>query len=183
MGKRSKFLRRKNDFYETPEKAVLPLLPHLKPQRKFIEPCAGHGALIKHIEKYDHKCIMASDINPAPKGIIWNGGIKDATKDNYLIRTPIDCFITNPPWTRELLHPIIENLSKQYPTWLLFDANWLFTKQAKPYLPYLLKVVTIGRIKWIEDSKYLSKDDCCWYLFDQQTIKSHPNDIEFIGKQ
>ena len=30
-------------------------------------------------------------------------------------------FITNPPWDRKVLHPLIVHLSDQAPTWLLFD--------------------------------------------------------------
>ena len=43
MGKRSEFERHKNNFYPTPESAVLPLLPHLPPECEFEEPCAGNG--------------------------------------------------------------------------------------------------------------------------------------------
>src|ERR1700730_18702429 len=49
MGKRSNFLRRANDDYPTPAKAVYPLLPHVKEGRTFIEPCAGTGQLTKHL--------------------------------------------------------------------------------------------------------------------------------------
>jgi hypothetical protein len=31
----------------------------------------------------------------------------------------------------------------------------------------LKKIVSIGRVKWIEDSKSVGKDNCCWYLFDR----------------
>jgi hypothetical protein len=41
----------------------------------------------------------------------------------------------------------------------------MHTKQAVPYLTKLKKVVSIGRVKWIEDSKYTGKDNSCWYLF------------------
>lgn len=88
----------------------------------------------------------------------------DATTEKYDIRGA-DYFITNPPWTRQLLHPMIDNLRQQLPTWLLFDANWAFTKQARSHLPYWAKIVTIGRVKWIPGSKGAGKDDSCWYLF------------------
>ena len=44
MGRRSNFLRIDKDAYDTPPKAVLPLLPHLHPGIRFIEPCGGKGA-------------------------------------------------------------------------------------------------------------------------------------------
>ena len=51
------------------------------------------------------------------------------------------------------------------PTWLLFDADWAHTKQARPYLKYCDKIVSVGRVKWIPDSKMTGKDNCAWYLF------------------
>ena len=89
-----------------------------------------------------------------------------------------DCFITNPPWNRKILHPLIEHLSNIAPTWLLFDADWMHTKQSIPYLTRLKKVVSIGRVKWIEDSKMTGKDNSCWYLFDSQET----NKVLFYGR-
>jgi hypothetical protein len=114
------------------------------------------------------RCVGGSDIE------------KDATSYKYI--TNAEFFVTNPPWTRELLHPIIENLSSQLPTWLLFDAGWMFTRQAIQYLKYCHKIVTVGRIKWIPGSQYTGKDDCCWYLFDQKLIPQIPGPL-FFGKQ
>lgn len=152
MGKRSNFVRMKNDFYPTPLECVRPLIDHLTPQTNFIEPCVGDGRLCDHLSLYDHKCVGRYDLPD------------DATVKQYDL-TGADFFITNPPWSRSLLHPIIDNLRTQLPTWLLFDANWAFTKQAKPYLDYCSKIVTVGRVKWIEGSKHTGKDDCAWYLF------------------
>ena len=75
-------------------------------------------------------------------------------------------FITNPPWTRQILHPIIENLSNQLPTWLIFDASWAHTKQARPYAARCVKIVSVGRISWMQNGTS-SLDDCAWYLFDK----------------
>lgn len=127
--------------------------------------------MVKAIESIDFnmaRCVGGSDIE------------KDATSYKYI--TNAEFFVTNPPWTRELLHPIIENLSSQLPTWLLFDAGWMFTRQAIQYLKYCHKIVTVGRIKWIPGSQYTGKDDCCWYLFDQKLIPQIPGPL-FFGKQ
>ncbi len=75
--------------------------------------------------------------------------------------------ITNPPFTRDILHPMIEKFTKLAPTWLLLDAGWMFTKQAQPYLKYCSRIVTIGRLKWIEGTNQTSKDDFAWYKFDR----------------
>ena len=74
--------------------------------------------------------------------------------------TNIDYFITNPPWTRDILHPLIINLSNQRPTWLLFDADWMHTKQSREYMERCIKIISVGRLKWIPDSKMTGKDNC-----------------------
>ena len=78
----------------------------------------------------------------------------------------VDAFITNSPWRRDILHPIIVNLSDQAPTWLLIDAGWVHTRQSEPYLVRLRAIVSVGRVKWIKDSPFTGKDDCAWHLFD-----------------
>jgi len=90
----------------------------------------------------------------------------------------VDFCITNPPWDRGFLHPFIEHWLDIGPTWLLFDADWMHTKQSAMYMTYCRSIVSVGRIKWIEDSKYTGKDNCCWYLFDA----SHQGPTEFYGR-
>lgn len=162
MGRRSDFKRIERDFYETPAKAVVSLLPHLPHGARFAEPCAGEGALIKNLldARPDLSCWFASDI--------FDG--MDALDVDL---RPFDLiYITNPPWTRSILHPLIEHLSDQHPTWLLFDAAWIHTLQSIPYLPRLRKIVSIGRVRFIPGTKYDGKDDCAWYLFDKPSDQS-----------
>ena len=92
--------------------------------------------------------------------------------------TVASMFITNPPWDRKVLHPLIEHLSSVAPTWLLFDADWMHTKQSAPMVARLQKVVSVGRVKWIEGSKMTGKDNCCWYLFDTR----HSGPAQFFGR-
>ncbi len=165
MGKRSTFDRAPRDYYPTPLEAVLPLLPHLAPRTDFIEPCAGDGALVRHLEAAGHICARASDIEPQAPGIARRCVLSQSL-------LPLDentVFITNPPWARDMLHPIIERLSYYAPTWLLFDADWIHTRQSAPYLPWLRKMISVGRVKWIPGSKMTGKDNCAWYLFDQHS--------------
>jgi hypothetical protein len=175
MGKRSDFKRMKNDLYPTPYKAVLPLLPHVATGTKYIEPCVGNGDLVYHLEKYGIDCVFKSDITPAPRGRMHQ--LLDATTAYYEPNPGM--FITNPPWTREILHPLILNLSSQASTWLLFDADWAHTVQAVPYLHFCRKIVAVGRLKWIPDSKFTGKDNCCWYLFDSHHSYVPP---QFFGR-
>ena len=165
MGKRSNFERRPRDFYPTPFEAVEPLLPHLEPGLTFHEPCAGDGDLIRHLELAGHTC--------AGFGDIYTG--QDAME---LTACDGEYFVTNPPWDRKILHPLIERLPNMAPTWLLFDADWMHTKQAAPYLRRCRAIVAVGRVKWIPGSKMTGKDNCCWYLFGADLDRI----IEFKGR-
>jgi hypothetical protein len=156
VGKRSSFERRPGDFYPTPLPAVAPLIPYLRGVRSFAEPCAGDGALVRHLEGFGLRCVYAGDIA---------GGQDALAIDSYGV---IDAIITNPPWSRDVLHALIEHLQRIAPTWLLLDADWKQTRQAAPYLPHCTDVVAIGRVKWIEGSKHTGKDNVCWYKFDSK---------------
>jgi hypothetical protein len=78
------------------------------------------------------------------------------------------------------LHRLIIHLSSLAPTWLLLDADWAHTKQAIPYLERCRKIVSVGRVRWIPDSKMTGKDNCAFYLF-QSGAASVP--IEFYGRK
>jgi len=171
MGKRSSFERIPRDFYPTPREAVAPLLPHLSPRTRFVEPCAGNGALVDALTAAGHVCARAWDIEPQREDI-------DQIDALTRLVGNIDCFITNPPWDRRVLHPMIEHFSDQHPTWLLFDADWQHTRQSVPFLPRLRKIVSVGRVKWIPDSKMTGKDNCAWHLFD----KPQDGAAEFFGR-
>ena len=175
MGKRSNFEHRKNDFYPTPLDAVKPLLPFLPSEFTFAEPCAGDGRLCRHIDSLtDSNAIatLVSDIEPKDQSIEKYDAL---TVD---IPANTEYIITNPPWSRWILHPLIDRFASIRPTWLLFDADWMHTKQAIPYLQYCSKIVAIGRVKWIEDSKFTGKDNACWYLFD----KNEMSGTQFYGR-
>lgn len=160
MGKRSDFERRPRDAYATPYEAVVPLLAHLPRFTRYDEPCCGEGELVRHLGQHGHLCASMSDIETP----LTTAVVRDALTIEACVGA---CFITNPPWDRRILHPLIERLSAIAPAWLLFDADWQHTKQAAPYLPWCHKVVSVGRVKWIPGSKMTGKDNCAWYLFDQ----------------
>ena len=156
MGKRSSFERRTADFYPTPRAAVLPLIPHLREIRTFAEPCAGDGALVRHLESFGLRCVYAGDISSGQDALAL---------DHY---GAADAIITNPPWSRDVLHGLITHFQNIAPTWLLLDADWKETRQAAPFLPHCSDIVPIGRVKWIEGSKHTGKDNTCWCLFDSK---------------
>jgi hypothetical protein len=181
MGKRSNFKRVKADAYDTPREAVRPLLPHLRRDTSFIEACAGKGDLIRWLELEGHHCIAAFDVRPRQGdwlGEIYTRDLLEKGADD--LKGSADCFITNPPWSRDLLHGIIVRLAVVMPTWLLFDSDWAYTLQARPFLPLLHKIVAVGRVQWIPGSAYTSKDNAAWHLFGQPRMPSAT--IEFHGR-
>lgn len=167
MGKRSNFERNERDFYPTPFEAVLPLLPHLEPGTAFVEPCAGDGALIRHLESAGHVCTRAYDLEPLADGI--------AKRDALDVCNPLGTlFITNPPWDRAFLHPLIRHLIQDGEAWLLFDADWMHTVQAGPFEAMLRAVVSVGRVKWMPDSDSTGKDNAAWYKFGAPRAGAFP---------
>lgn len=158
MGKRSTFERRKNDAYQTPPSAVLPLIPHLRGIRTFAEPCVGEGRLASALVSHGLKCAFSGDIETG----------FDAITSLSLGAIKFDAIITNPPWTRELLHPMITRFQSIAPTWLLFDADWVHTRQAIPFIDQCSHIVSVGRVKWIEDSQFTGKDNAAWHRFHVQ---------------
>jgi hypothetical protein len=162
VGKRSSFERNERDFYRTPLTAVHPLLLYLSQADRLAEPCAGDGLLVGHLNAAGRRVVFASDIHPEAPGI--------EPLDVFEMKAPpkgATKFCTNPPWRRDILHPLIVHLSDMLPTWLLFDADWMHTKQARELLERCVKIVSVGRVKWIPGSKFTGKDNCAWYLFDK----------------
>ncbi len=156
MGKRSNFEKIPKDAYMTIDpRAIRPLVEYYQGNiPSFYEPCAGNGDLINLLNPFG-ECIGSSDEE------------FDARTHSYKTKG-FEYFISNPPWTREILHPIIENLRKQKPTWLLFDSDWMFTAQSNSYMQYCKLVLPVGRLIWMPGTKQTGKDNCAWYLFVEE---------------
>jgi len=170
LGKRSDYERKPRDYYPTPLAAVKPLIPHLPASFTFCEPCAGDARLIDHIEELheDASCLTAFDIEPQAGDVDELDALELAEEH---VRG-CDYIITNPPWERSkksgyLLHAMIEHFSNLRPTWLLFDADWSYTLQSSKLITRCESIVSVGRVKWIEDSAGTGKDNAAWYLFNK----------------
>ena len=165
MGKRSDFERNPRDYYPTPYEAALPLLKHAT--GTFVEPCAGDGRLIRHLERHGLRCVYACDIEPQGEGIEK----RDVLFFGDCHFPQADAIITNPPWERESLHAMIDRFRHIAPTWLLFDSDWMFTGQAKQFLRFCHKIVSVGRVSWM-DNGTSGMDNCCWYLFKKNEAET-----------
>ena len=160
-----KFKKKKQDSYDTPLEAVRPLINHLPKNFSYVEPCAGEHKLVDNISQLSKgKCLLASDIEPRDNRV---------KKDNALgiNKFNSDYIITNPPWTRKILHPLLDHfINSGTPTWILLDADWAHTKQAKPFGYFCKKIVSVGRVSW-EQNNISGFDNCAWYLFDWHNFK------------
>jgi hypothetical protein len=153
MGKRSDFLRHERDWYATPLQAVPALIPHLRGVRTFAEPCCGDGALVRHLESFGLRCAYAADIADGHDALA-----RDAYGD-------ADAIITNPPYTRELMHKLIAHFQCIARTWLLLELDWASTKQARPYLPACSDIVNVGRLCLFPETRTAGKQNFAWFCF------------------
>lgn len=170
MGKRSSFARRPMDAYQTIDpKASRALMPHLHGVRTYAEPCCGEGHLVAQFRDHGLACVYAGDIGQGHDALALT---------NEIAGYP-DAYITNPPWTRKILHALIRHLMHLRPTWLLFDSDWAYNLEACGLIQHCSHIVVVGRLKWIEGSPASGKDNCSWYRFDGQ----HRDGPRFINKR
>ncbi len=177
MGKRSDFEREPRDLYPTPYKLMIPLFPFLKVNQgmagdrpvRYIEPCAAAGQMVAHLASQGHECVYACDIEPGARWVKK----RDVLAGGKFPKA--DIAITNPPWRIDILHRMIEILSEQMDTWLLFYSDWHDTVQAGPYRDICKMIVPVGRARWIPGSDNDGKDNCSWYLFSHDHEKHGPD--------
>ena len=192
MGRRSNFKRIDKDAYDTfDRKAYPPLLRQLTRPVKFWEPCGGKYDMAEALEEAGHDCVIASDIAPRDERV-FRVDAMDVTAEDVDC-TGVEYIITNPVWSRPLMHRMIWNFSGFRPTWVLFDAAWAHTTQevparkyGVPTAPELMEhchmIVSVGRLQWIEGTNQRGVDDCCWYLFDRtrERLTAYPL---FVGPE
>lgn len=178
MGKRSNYKRRRRDAYDTPLSACAPLCRVLAPGVRFVDPCGGCGLLIDGLRQAGGlHCAGAMDVFPRRADVRWGDAL--AGGDLRRLAARAEVIVTNPPWHRPLLHSMITRFIAHRPTWLLFDANWMHTGQAAPFMPHLHSVISVGRVKWIKGTRHGGMDDSCWYGFGPAS----PNLPAFIGPE
>lgn len=116
-------------------------------------------------------CGWMSDIVATRPYVVQKDALEITSNDLH----GCDTIITNPPWSRVILHPLIEHFASLKPTWLLFDSDWCHTKQSSHYMKELCTdIVSVGRLIWIPGTKISGKDNVSWYRFtnnkDKDTI-------------
>jgi hypothetical protein len=163
VGKRDndKFERKGRDFYATIDPAAVnALVEHLPLPTAFIEPCAGAGDLINELCRHHGVvCVGAMDIEPQAKNVEQ----RNCLTLNW-VSQEVTHFITNPPFTWDMLKPILDHLPTLAPTWLLLPADYMHNVRVGPYMAKCAKVVSVGRMYW-ENNKKKGVDNYAWYLF------------------
>lgn len=177
MSKRSEFKRvEKDKYYTWDHRAVEPLLDHLNRDVPVIEPCAGRGDLVRQLRKYGVKVATYFDIDPDHHEIPVGNAL-------HMLPQPLPV-VTNPPWSRDVLHPMIEHFLRTAPySWLLFDADWMYTKQSSRYMEYCTDIVPVGRVRWIEGTTMSGKDNCCWYRFSRTRTRTVFHGVKVEGSE
>lgn len=167
LGKTS-FERKEKDFYPTGIKPLEVLEYYLPQNLTYCEPCAGAFDLIDNLTELrkDIKCNASFDIIPRDIRITKKSAL-DIELDDVL---NCDCFITNPPYKWEMFNPITEHLLTLKPVWYLIPADFMHNKRMIPFMKKCSKIVSVGRIKWYENSKATSTDNFCWYYFETHEV-------------
>ncbi|MEM7528863.1 MAG: class I SAM-dependent methyltransferase [Pseudomonadota bacterium] len=172
-----KYKKHTRDYYVSPSWVARPLAPFLERDyvRNFVEPCAGNGALCKALHELGFTLVSAFDIEPMAPGIERVDALR-LTKEDF---DGADAIITNPPWNRAIMHPLIAHMVQFRPTWLLFDANWPNTQQSAELMRHCSDIVPIGRVSWMHNGKG-GFDDAVWGRFQRAETATtlHPISAE-----
>lgn len=177
-----------NGFHPTVAECIPSLVPFIRDYETYIEPCAGAGHLIDHLENALPQiiCVGACDINPKKHWITKSDCfdyVNNFDKVNYesCCFDDVDAIITNPPYSRhhtKLYHRMIAEFSRLKPTWLLLPGRFAFNVTFAPFMAYCHDVVTIGRVTWYPETKEKETSDVAWFHFDQNreftSTKFHP---------
>jgi hypothetical protein len=179
MGRWSRFDRIPNDLYPTiDDRAFDPLVPFLLRDgiKTYAEPCWGLGHLEKGFQRFGLTCVSRSDIDPPeaddPDLCFPVADTVHRLDGRFLTRDGLngaDAIITNPPWSRDVLHELIPLWAGFATTWLLFDAAWKNNGRTVPHLieKHCTDFVPLPRLKWF-GGQHTAARDCGWYRFCAQ---------------
>ncbi len=143
------------NFWPTPKAAVDPLRDVIPAGTVYVEPCAGGGDLIGHLDWLT--CSAAYDISPSSPVIVQVDAV-EVKPDKRMI-------VTNPPFQWTLLKPLLDHWIGKRVCWLLLPLDMLANKRTAPYMAHVDRIVPLGRVSWLNNGKG-GMENFAWFRFD-----------------
>lgn len=174
---------RDSDFWETPAEAFCREFIDLLPSTlRYGEPCFGKGKLALHLTKASRLankhivCCHASDLYVEAEPELRSVKLDARTLTTDDLEEPIDLWITNAPWRRGHLFPIIDNLVKIAPVWMILPGEFYHRRNASACMSRCSDVVSTGCVNWIPGKSGNARTAYAWYKFHNTPQKTvlHP---------
>jgi hypothetical protein len=178
MGKRSDFERVGKDFYPTIDPTCLtPFFRSIMSDVNYAEPCYGGGDLEKLM--WFANCVYKSDIENRYVGAIEKDAL-DLTEEDL---SAAEVIVTNPPYSRKILLPLIEHFTSLKETWLLLPADILHNQYFADYVNSARLILSVGRLYW-QENRIKGKDNYCWIQWTKGAMyTSTVAAPEFLGRE
>ena len=159
------------DYYRDADlKRSQRLRPFLEPSTRFVEPCAGGGHLIRHLEALGHVCTLAIDLDPKHPSVS-KGDALDLTRDQL---GDAVMFATNLPFSDwKVFERLLWHLISIAPTWTLQPHAYLCNEQCGPLLNHAVEIVPTARLRLFEGTSMNWKRDTTSSTHD---ISTHADD-------
>jgi len=176
-------MRRERDFYETPHWATATLLREVPEIGGVIfEPCVGDGsiAFVLRGEPSDRIYnVYTNDIDPK-RAALWHfDAAQSAEWDANVIADHFDWIITNPPYDKRYMLPIVDNAIKYARIGVAMLLRISFeepTEQRGPWLQQhpITKRIVLPRISFTGNGKHDSVT-CGWMIWSKRPLSGPPN--------
>ncbi len=176
MSKRSSMEKIPRDFYPTTDPSAIPpkLIEFIR-GKSYASPCYGDGDL-EDLLMDVAVCRWRSDIRKT----VGSSKVWDALSLSKHELGRCDIILENPPFSRDVLLPMIDHFTSLKPTWLLLPADMMHNKYFGEYMDRCSRVISVGRLKWFKDSKYTSTDNFAWYFWKKGATTD--TDTVFYGR-
>lgn len=176
MSKRSDFEKVPRDFYPTIDPKAIPTkLVYFIRGKTYAEPCYGNGDL-EDLLMDVAICNWRSDIRET----VGSSKVMDALCLSKEDIARCDYILTNPPFSKGVLLPLIDHFVSLKPTWLLLPADYMHNVYFGPYMQRCSRVISVGRLKWFKDSKHTSTDNFVWMFWKKDATTD--TRTEFYGR-
>lgn len=165
MSKRSDFEKVPKDFYPTTDpKAVPTKLVEFIRGKNYASPCYGEGDL-EDLLMDVATCRWRSDIRET----VGSSRVMDALCLSKEDVARCDIILDNPPFSKDVLLPLIDHFVSMKPTWLLLPADLAHNIYFGPYMQRCSRVVSVGRVCWFpkEGKRVASTDNFMWAYWEK----------------